>query len=69
MSDMSPEQIKQAIDAVLAAARLPLTGEDYERLLGNYPIIQAQVATLRFPEVRYTEPAMVFPVRLKASLS
>jgi hypothetical protein len=57
---MTPEQIKQAVDAVLAAARLPLTGEDYERLLGNYPIIQAQLATLRFPEVRSREPAIIF---------
>ena len=63
MSDLTPEQIKQAVDAVLASARLPLTGEDYERLLGNYPTIQAQLATLRFPEVRYAEPEMVFRVR------
>jgi len=61
--DMTPDQIKQAVDAVLAAARLPLTGEDYERLLGNYPLIRAQLATLRFPEMRYREPAMVFPAR------
>ena len=61
MSDMTPEQIKQAVDAVLASARLPLTGEDYERLLRNYPMIQAQMAALRFPEMRYSEPAVIFP--------
>jgi hypothetical protein len=60
VSEMTAEQIKQAVDAVLAAARLPLTGEDYERLLRNYPTIQAQLAELRFPEVRYGEPAVVF---------
>jgi hypothetical protein len=57
---MTPEQIKQAVDAVLAAARLPLTGEDYERLLRNYPTIQAQLAELRLPEARYAEPADIF---------
>ena len=61
MSDMTPEQIKQAVDAVLAAARLPLTGEDYERLLRNYPLIQTQMAALRAPEIRYAEPAAIFP--------
>ena len=60
MSDMSQEQIKHAVDAAVAAAGLPLTAEDYERLLGNYPIIQSQLATLRIPEARYAEPAMYF---------
>ena len=63
MSDMTPEQIKQAVDAVLASARLPLTGEDYERLLRNYPMIQSQMAALRFPEARYCEPAAIFPAQ------
>jgi len=61
MSEMTPEQIKQAVDAVLAAARLPLTGEDYERLLRTYTMVQSQTAALRFPEVRYSEPAAIFP--------
>ncbi|HLZ29678.1 MAG TPA: hypothetical protein VKV73_20355 [Chloroflexota bacterium] len=63
MSDMTPEQIKHAVDAVVAAARLPLTGEDYERLLRTYPMVQAQMATLRFPEARYGEPASIFSPR------
>jgi hypothetical protein len=58
--DMTPDQIKQAVDAILAAARLPLTGEDYERLLRNYPLVQSQLAALRFPEMRYSEPAVIF---------
>jgi hypothetical protein len=60
MSDMTPEQTKQAVDAVLAAARLPLTSEDYERLLHNYALIQSQLAAVRLPELRNREPAMVF---------
>jgi hypothetical protein len=63
MIELTPEQIKQAVDAVLAAARLPLTGEDYERLLANYPIIQSQLATLRIPAVRHTEPSLMFTVK------
>lgn len=60
MIELTPEQIKQAVEAVLSAARMPLTGEDYERLLRNYPTIQAQLAELRFPESRYAEPAVIF---------
>ena len=60
MIDMTPDQIKQVVDSVLAAARLPLTGEDYERLLRNYPLIREQLATLRLPEARYGEPAVVY---------
>jgi hypothetical protein len=63
MTEMTPEQVKQAVDAVVAAARLPLTDEDYARLLRNYSSIQVQRAALRFPEVRYREPAAVFPAR------
>jgi hypothetical protein len=61
MTEQTPDQVKQAVDAVLAAARLPLTGEDYERLLRTYPTIQAQLATLRSDEARYLEPAIIYP--------
>ena len=40
------------LPVLLAAARLPLTGEDYDRLLRNYPMIQAQMAALRLPDHR-----------------
>jgi hypothetical protein len=63
VSDLTPEQIKQAVDAVLASARLPLTGEDYERLQRNYPSIQTLLASLRFPETRYKEPAVIYPAQ------
>jgi hypothetical protein len=34
--------------------------EEYERLVRTYPLIRAQVAELRIPEVRYGEPADIF---------
>jgi hypothetical protein len=64
VSKMTPDQSKHSLDAVLAAARLPLTGEDYELLLRNYPTIQSQLAELRFPELRYCEPAVIFPAQV-----
>ena len=35
--------------------------EEYERLLRWYPVLRAQAARLRIPEVRYGEPALIYP--------
>jgi hypothetical protein len=47
----------EAVDAVLARARLTLSAEDFARLVRLYPLIQSQLAELRLAEVRYLEPA------------
>jgi hypothetical protein len=60
MTDFTPAQIKQAVDAVLTAARLPVSADEYERLLLNYAYYQSQIAELRFPEARYLEPADIY---------
>jgi hypothetical protein len=65
---LSSEQIKRAVDAVLAVARIPLTGEDYERLQANYALTHSQLATLRFPEMRYLEPAVIYPAAIRTDL-
>jgi hypothetical protein len=60
MTDLTADQIKQAVDAVLTAARLPVSADEYERLVQNYPYHQSQLAQLRFPEARYLEPADIY---------
>jgi hypothetical protein len=60
MSDTAPAEVKAAVDAVLAAARLPVTPEEYARLLENYAFYQSLVAELRFPEARYLSPADIY---------
>jgi hypothetical protein len=63
MTSTSESEIKAAVDAVLARAGLPVTPEDYVRLLGLYPALQAQAAALRLPELRDLEPAVIYPAQ------
>jgi hypothetical protein len=60
MTDMSPADIKSAVDAVLASSRLPVGADEYERLLRTYPSILETIAELRAPEMRYLEPAAIY---------
>jgi hypothetical protein len=60
MTDMDPTQVKEAVDQILARNSLPITPEEYERLLRIYPILQSQLAELRVPEARHGEPALIF---------
>ena len=61
MSDMDETQARAAVDAILLRAGLPVIPEEYERMVRNYPVIQEQLAALRIPEVRYGEPAIIYP--------
>jgi aspartyl-tRNA(Asn)/glutamyl-tRNA(Gln) amidotransferase subunit A len=54
---------KDALDAILERASLPVSGDEYELLLRAYPLIQDQLAQLRLTDVRYGEPAMIFRAR------
>jgi hypothetical protein len=53
--------MKVAVDTILGLAQLPMEEEEYERLLRIYPLLREQVAALRIPEVRYGEPADIYP--------
>ena len=53
--------MKAELDTVLALAQLPMNEEEYQRLLSWYPLLREQAAALRIPEVRYAEPAIVYP--------
>jgi len=52
---------KQAVDLILSLAGLSMNDDEYERLLRMYPTLREQAAALRIPEVRYTEPAIIYP--------
>jgi hypothetical protein len=64
MSDMTPEQIQTSVDFVLTTNRLPVTEEERERLIASYPAMQEMIASLRIPEVRYGEPAIIYPASI-----
>jgi hypothetical protein len=63
VTDLDSAQIKLAVDAILARTRLPVTPDDYERLLGLYPILQTQCANLRVAGLRNLEPAIIYQPR------
>jgi hypothetical protein len=60
----SQEEARAAVDFVLTTNGLPVTDEERERLVATYPAMREMVAALRIPEVRYGDPAMVYPATL-----
>jgi hypothetical protein len=54
---------KVAVDTILGLTQLPMTEDEYERLLREYPFLRARAAALRIPEARYGEPALIFSAR------
>ncbi len=65
MSGMNAEEVARAVDFVLATKGLPVTDEERTRLEAAYPAMMEMVAGLRLPEVRYGEPALIYPATLE----
>lgn len=57
MSDPSD----QVVAAIVARDGLRLPADEYTRLVGIYAELQPQLAQLRLAEVRYAEPAIIYP--------
>jgi hypothetical protein len=49
------------VDLLLARTGLPVTPEERERLIRVYPMIAEWTSSLRLPETRYAEPALIYP--------
>ena len=49
------------VDLVLARAGLKVTPEERERLIRVYPTITEWTGSVRLPETRYAEPALIYP--------
>jgi hypothetical protein len=62
MSDTttSPDAAAQ-VDLVLVRTGLSVTPEERERLIRVYPMIAEWTSSLRLPETRYAEPALIYP--------
>ena len=58
---------REAFDALLARAQLPISGAEYERLLRLSEIVDRHRAELRIPEARNAEPASIYPARISPS--
>ena len=51
------------VDFVLSRAGLRVSADERERLIRLYPTLVGLAASLRIPEARYTEPAVVYPAK------
>lgn len=61
MSTMNTDDIRAAVDHTLRAASLPVTDAERARLEETYPAMRAMAESLRIPDVRYGEPALIYP--------
>jgi hypothetical protein len=60
MSNLTDDATAQ-VDAVLGRTGLSVTPEERERLITVYPMIAEWQAGVRLPEIRYAEPAVIYP--------
>jgi hypothetical protein len=51
---------REFLEALLSRARLPVTGEEFERLLRLSDVVDKHMAQLRVDEARYAEPASIY---------
>ncbi len=62
-----PDNVEATVRALIDAAGLPLSDEEFESLVEGYPTLREQADRLFIEEVRYEEPALIFapvpPVR------
>jgi hypothetical protein len=61
---MTQESIQATVDFVLTSNNLPVTKEARERLIASYPLMREMAESLRIPDVRYGDPAIVYPASI-----
>ncbi len=62
-----PDNVEATVRALIDAAGLPVSDEEFESLVAGYPALRELTDRLYIEEVRYEEPALIFtplpPVR------
>jgi hypothetical protein len=51
---------RESLEALLSRAGLPVTGEEFERLLRLSEVIDKHNSQLRLDEARHAEPASIY---------
>ncbi len=59
MNDATPDAAAQ-VALVLERAGLPVTDEERARLIRLYPTLQGWAQSLRLPEIRHADPALIY---------
>jgi len=60
MATDSPTDVTTTVKALLDAAHLKLSDEEFELFTRIYPAMRAGADSLYIPETRYEEPALIF---------
>ena len=60
MANDSPTEVATTVRALLDAAQLKLSDEEFELYTRIYPAMRAGADSLYIPETRYEEPALIF---------
>jgi hypothetical protein len=51
---------RESLEALLKRAGLPVTGEEFERLLSLSEVVDKHNSRLRLDDARYAEPASIY---------
>ena len=60
MTDQSKTDVATTVKALLDAAGLKLSAEEFEMYTRIYPAMRSGADSLYIPEPRYEEPALIF---------
>jgi hypothetical protein len=60
MTDQSKTDVATTVKALLDAAGLKLSDEEFELYTRIYPAMRSGADSLYIPETRYEEPALIF---------
>ena len=55
-----PDNVEATVRALVDAAGLPVSDEEFRSLVDGYPTLRELVDKLYIEEVRYEEPALIF---------
>lgn len=55
-----PDNVEATVRALIDAAGLPVSDEEFQSLVDGYPTLRELTDSLYIEEVRYEEPALIF---------
>jgi hypothetical protein len=65
MTSTPPTDVQTTVKALLDAAQLTMSGEEFELFVKSYPTLRESADNLYIPETRYEEPALIFEASWK----
>ena len=65
MTPAQPTDVQTTVKALLDAAQLTVSDEEFELFVETYPTLRQGADALYIPETRYEEPALIFDASWK----